>query len=85
MKATMANRYEGISLTRGDIKTLVTSQDKMLHRRVVIMTDRFQVASVGVLCANKLVSFTNWPVSGDEAAGYFMCCIKTPPVPFGCY
>lgn len=77
MKATMANSYEGISLTRGDSKTLglVVSQDKMLDSLVESITDRFQDASVGVLCATKLVSFTNWPESGDAAAGYFMFCI----------
>lgn len=68
----MANSYEGISLTRGDSKTLVTSQDKMLDRLVESMTDRFQDASVGILCATKLVSFTNWPESGDAAAGWFL-------------
>lgn len=53
MKATMANSYEGISLTRGDSKTpgLVVSLDKMLDSLVESMTDRFQDASVGVLCA----------------------------------
>ncbi|KAM9559994.1 zinc finger protein 862-like [Salvelinus alpinus] len=40
----------------------------MLDRLVDTMTDRFQDASVGVLCATKLVSFTNWPESGDAAA-----------------
>uniref|UniRef100_A0A4W5N2K1 HAT C-terminal dimerisation domain-containing protein n=1 Tax=Hucho hucho TaxID=62062 RepID=A0A4W5N2K1_9TELE len=34
------------------------------------MTDRFQDASVRVLCATKLVSFTNWPESGDTAADF---------------
>ncbi|XP_045921378.1 zinc finger protein 862-like [Micropterus dolomieu] len=70
MNATMGNSYEGISLTRGDIKTHVVSQDKMLDSLVKSMTDRFQDASVGVLCATKLVSFTNWPESGDAVADF---------------
>lgn len=72
MKATMANRYDGISLTRDDSKTLIISQDKMFERLVESMTDRFQDTSVEVLCSTKLVSFTNWPESGDAVAGYFM-------------
>lgn len=77
MKATMANIYEGISMTRGDSKTLVTFQDKMIDRLVESITNRFQDASIGVMSATKLVSFTNWPEAGDEVAGwFFMCCIR---------
>ena len=84
MKAAMANRYEGISLARGDSKTLVTSQDKMLDRLVDSMTDRFQDASVGVLCATKLVSFTNWPESG-HAAGYSVFYYRAVRLDSGSY
>lgn len=75
MKATMATSYEGIPLTRSDSKwskTIVTSQDKMLDKLHESLTDRFQDVSEGLLCATKVVSFTNWPESADVAAGWFL-------------
>ncbi|KAK7944844.1 hypothetical protein WMY93_000572 [Mugilogobius chulae] len=71
MKVTTADSYEGISLTRiGDNKALINSQREVIDRLVESMTHRFQDASVGILQATKLVSFTNWPEPGDEVADF---------------
>ncbi|RXN37337.1 zinc finger protein 862-like [Labeo rohita] len=71
MKATVADCYEGITLTRADDnKALISSQKEVIDRLVENMNHRFQDASEGILHATKLVSFTNWPQSGDEEADF---------------
>lgn len=71
MKATKGNCYQGVALSQGDNKTVAASQANLIERLVESMTNRFQDASVGVLCATKLVDFKNWPESGEAARGLF--------------
>lgn len=71
MKATKSDCYQGVTLSQGDNKTVATSKTTLVERLVESMKNRFQDASVGVLCATKVVDFKNWPESREAAAGLF--------------